>query len=111
MGIVGLVVAGKCALSGRVSCEAVNSESKKDKEKKEICIYDKEGKEVKTLPDGFGDDVASVIELLRGIMGLKSEPKATHPKKEEKPKETPKERHEKGESKAKQKSELKKKGK
>lgn len=57
----------------------------KDKEKKSIIIKDKDGKEVKSLPDGFGDDVASVIGLIRDILGLKDSPKATHPKKDKTP--------------------------
>jgi hypothetical protein len=68
----------------------------KDKETKEICVYNEKGEEVKKLPDGFGDDVVTVMKLLNDIMGLKEEevkeemPKVEEPMVEELPKEEPK---------------------
>jgi hypothetical protein len=47
-------------------------EATKDKESKEI-IINKDGKEFKRLPDGFGDDVAEVMKLLRAVLGLPAE--------------------------------------
>lgn len=58
----------------------------KDVKSKQIIVKDKEGKEVKKLPDGFGDDVASVVSLIKEIVGA---PKAV-PKPEGKPVEKPK---------------------
>jgi len=49
----------------------------KDFETNEIIVSDAEGKEVKRLPDGFGDDIVDVMKLLQEIMGIKptEEPK------------------------------------
>lgn len=54
----------------------------KDKASKMIAIRDKDGKELGKYPDGFGDDSASVIQLLRAV--LKVDKKKEEPKKEEK---------------------------
>ncbi len=48
-------------------------EAHKDKETNEIVIIDATGSELKRLPDGFGDDVPSVLKLLQSIVG--TEPK------------------------------------
>ena len=65
----------------------------KDKETKEV-IIEKDGKEVKRLPDGFGADVAIVVPLLKAVLGLPPEannhqdmPDLTKPMGEEAPKE------------------------
>lgn len=47
-------------------------EAFKDKETNEIVITGPEGKEVR-LEDGFGDDVVTVMKLLRQMLGLKEE--------------------------------------
>jgi hypothetical protein len=66
----------------------------KDKETKEI-IVEKEGKEIKRLPDGFGADVAVVTSLLKAVLGLppaeeaKPEVPAMVPPMEEKKEEVP----------------------
>lgn len=44
-------------------------EARKDKETNEIVISDSMGQEVKRLPDGFGDDVPTVLKLLQAIVG------------------------------------------
>ena len=44
----------------------------KDKESKEV-IIEKDGKEVKRLPDGFGAEVAVVLPLLKAVLGLPAE--------------------------------------
>lgn len=44
-------------------------EAHKDPKSKEIVIM-KEGKEVKRLPDGFGADVATVLKLMKAVLGL-----------------------------------------
>jgi len=44
----------------------------KDHESKEI-IIEKDGKEVKRLPDGFGAEVAVVLPLLKAVLGLPAE--------------------------------------
>ena len=69
----------------------------KDKETKEICVYNEKGEEIKRLPDGFGDEVVTVMKLLNDIMGLKEEeeePKIeepiVEPKVEELPEDEPK---------------------
>lgn len=59
-------------------------EARKDEATKEIVVTDKEGKEVKRIPDGFGDDLNSVIKLLQSIMGVE-EHKDEMPKPEEAP--------------------------
>lgn len=68
-------------------------EATKDKESKEIIIT-KDGQEFKRLPDGFGDDVAEVMKLLRAVLGLKDEEApadGAHPLPEDvKPTEEPK---------------------
>jgi len=44
----------------------------KDKETNEV-IIDKDGQEIKRLPDGFGADVAIVLPLLKAVLGLPPE--------------------------------------
>jgi hypothetical protein len=41
----------------------------KDKESKEV-IIEKDGKEVKRLPDGFGKEVGEVLKLMKAVLGL-----------------------------------------
>jgi len=50
--------------------------ARKDKESKEV-IIEKDGQEVKRLPDGFGADMAVVLPLLKAVLGLP--PEATAP--------------------------------
>jgi len=65
-----------------------NYEAQKDLKTKEIIVM-KDGKEVKRLPDGFGDDVPTVMKLLQEIMNIKpeGEKKEFPPKKDDKPAE------------------------
>jgi hypothetical protein len=62
-------------------------EAIKDKETKEIVIS-KDGQEIKRLPDGFGDDVPTVLKLLRAVLGL---PELGEEKKEPMPEVKPEE--------------------
>lgn len=58
-------------------------EARKDKETNEIILTDATGSELKRLPDGFGDDVPTVLKLLQSIMGVeehKDELKPEEPK-------------------------------
>lgn len=60
-------------------------EARKDEATKEIVVTDKEGKEVKRIPDGFGDDLNSVIKLLQSIMGVEEHKEEDALKPEEAP--------------------------
>lgn len=62
----------------------------KDKETGEIVVTDKEGKEVKRLPDGFGDDIPTVMKLLHVVLGIPEKPEEELPKVDEAPMEEPK---------------------
>lgn len=70
-------------------------EAHKDVESKEVVVTDKDGKEVKRLPDGFGDDVPTIIKLLQAVMGIKleddKEKEEVKPEVKEEPKPEPKE--------------------
>lgn len=49
-------------------------EAHKDKETNEIVVVDSTGSELKRLPDGFGDDVPTVLKLIQSIMGVEEQP-------------------------------------
>ena len=47
--------------------------AKKDEDTEEIVVTDSDGEELGRYPDGFGDDISSIIKLLRDILDLDEE--------------------------------------